>query len=278
MDPINIAITKDSKDVTVSVLNLAMKGKVFVSVYDKANKRPISGCKVEIFNVKGDKVFNGTTDENGDISTVVNYGKYTYKVVDVPKEYVAYTEVGEFAIAVNNQTVEEKVYLDRIKGVLNIVKISDGSKRLPGTEYTLYKKDGTKVDVYVTDKNGELSMGPLEYGDYYFIETKAPSGYKPDKVKYEFSITENGQVISKILRGEIVALTPVQSEPQTMEEKAKEVIELKEEKLAMDDTPKTGDNSKMQTFVKNAIASGATIILMVITEIIQRKKKSKVSA
>ena len=137
----------------------------------------------------------------------------------------------------------------------------------------MYKKDGTKVGAYLTDQNGELTMGPLEYGDYYFLETKAPSGYKPDKIKYEFSITENGQVLSKVLKGEIITLTPVQKDPQTMEEKAKDVVELKEERLAMDDTPKTGDNSKMQTFMKNAIASGATIILMVVTELIQRKKE-----
>ena len=275
MDPINIAITKDSKDVIINVLNLAMKGKVFVSVYDKINKKPISGCKVEIYNANGDKVFNGNTDEAGDISTMVNYGKYTYKVVNVPKEYVAYTEIGEFAIVSNNQTVEEKVYLDRVKGILNIIKVTDGNKRLPGTEYALYSKDGTELDRYLTDEKGELTMGPLEYGDYYFLETKAPSGYKPDKTKYEFTITEDGQVLSKVLKGEIIALTPVQNEPETMDEKAKEVIELKEEKIAMDDTPKTGDNSKMRTFMKNAIASGATIILMIVTEIIQRKKKAR---
>ena len=275
MEPINIAITKDSKDVVINVLNLAMKGKVFVSVYDKVNKQPISGCKVEIYNANGDKVFNGNTDEAGDISTMVNYGKYTYKVVNVPKEYVAYTEIGEFAIIANNQTVEEKVYLDRVKGILNIIKVSDGNKRLPGTEYALYSKDGTELGRYLTDELGQLTMGPLEYGDYYFLETKAPTGYKSDKTKYEFSITEDGQVISKVLKGEIVALTPVQNEPQTMEEKAKEVIELKEEKIAMDDTPKTGDNGKMQTFIKYAIASGATILLMCLTEIINRKKKAR---
>ncbi|MBE5936372.1 MAG: hypothetical protein E7262_11445 [Lachnospiraceae bacterium] len=275
-EPINIAITKDKKDVIVNVLNLSMKGKVFVTVYDSVNKQPISGCEVEIYNSNGDKVFNGVTDEIGDISTMVNYGEYKVKVVKVPKEYVLNNAETEFAITANNQTVEKKAYLDRVKGTLTIVKLGDtDKKRLPGTEYTVYNKDGTEIGKYVTDKNGELSMGPLEYGDYYFVETKAPDGYEPDKTKYEFSITEDGQVVSKVLTGKMIALTPVQSKPETMKEQAKDVVEVKEEEMALDSTPKTGDNSKLSTFVKNMIASGATIVLMIVTEVVSKKKRKK---
>ena len=38
-------------------------------------------------------------------------------------------------------------------------------------------------------------MESLEYGDYYFIEEKAPKGYVTSKQEYPFSIKETGTVV-----------------------------------------------------------------------------------
>lgn len=48
---------------------------------------------------------------------------------------------------------------------------------LAGAEFTLYKKDGTKVQSQTSDKNGQLNFKGLDAGEYTLKETKAPSPY-----------------------------------------------------------------------------------------------------
>lgn len=55
----------------------------------------------------------------------------------------------------------------------------------PGTEYAA----GT---TYSSDENGLLSVSGLPYGDYYFVETVAPTGFllNPAPVKFQITVSE----------------------------------------------------------------------------------------
>ncbi|MEG0727505.1 MAG: SpaA isopeptide-forming pilin-related protein, partial [Erysipelothrix sp.] len=60
-----------------------------------------------------------------------------------------------------------------------------------------YYVNGTLVHSNLfTNKDGYIDVQGLEYGDYYFIESKAPTGYSINPEKVFFSITsENSSIL-----------------------------------------------------------------------------------
>lgn len=47
----------------------------------------------------------------------------------------------------------------------------------------------------MTGLDGKIRVDSLEYGNYYFIEEKAPKGYLTSKEEYPFSIKETGKLV-----------------------------------------------------------------------------------
>ncbi|EJV83186.1 LPXTG-domain-containing protein cell wall anchor domain [Bacillus cereus HuA2-1] len=91
-------------------------------------------------------------------------------------------------------------------GAVDLIKTGANDKALAGAEFSLFKKDGIEVrKKLVTDGKGHIRVQGLEYGEYYFQETKAPKGYVLDSTKREFfiknsgTINENGTITSGAL-------------------------------------------------------------------------------
>lgn len=266
VEPYTVAVSKNGEAIPVSLFDIAMKGTVYITKLDKVNELPVSGCEIAIYNADGDVVFQGKTDQDGRVATELFYGKYTYKEIKAPEGYVIDNTVHEFSITENNQVLEEKIVNDRIRGSLSIIKVSANDKnlRIPNTEFTLYSKDGKVIGTYVTDKNGQLTMGPLEYGKYYYVETKAAKGYKLDSTKHYFEIKENGEVITEYVTNELISLSTKQDKPDVQSE----YVTVED-----DETPKTGDTSKLNLAYKMLCASGITMVLLVVTEVVNRKRR-----
>lgn len=77
--------------------------------------------------------------------------------------------------------------------VLTKKSADDENTLLPGATYSLYKK-GSGSDTLVqsdltTDANGQITVGNLSAGDYYFVETEAPDGYQNNTNRVPFNIT-----------------------------------------------------------------------------------------
>ncbi|EJV61270.1 hypothetical protein BWGOE4_13750 [Bacillus mycoides] len=87
-------------------------------------------------------------------------------------------------------------------GSVELIKKGEEDRVLPGAEFHLFKKneDGTNTQVktphpLVTGSDGKIRVDSLEYGNYYFIEEKAPKGYLTSKEEYPFSIKETGKLV-----------------------------------------------------------------------------------
>ncbi|EJR03818.1 SpaA isopeptide-forming pilin-related protein [Bacillus cereus] len=87
-------------------------------------------------------------------------------------------------------------------GSVELIKKGEEDRVLPGAEFHLFKKNegGTNTQVktphpLVTGSDGKIRVDSLEYGNYYFIEEKAPKGYLTSKEEYPFSIKETGKLV-----------------------------------------------------------------------------------
>lgn len=120
-------------------------------------------------------------------------------------------------------TVKMQVEVKEALGEVHLKKTEDDSEAingddinspLAGATFGLFKKtDDSLVEEKKTDENGELSFNKLSLGDYYIKETKAPTGYIIDDEQYDFSISEDGEVIeinngyeieNRIMKGSVV--------------------------------------------------------------------------
>ncbi|WP_154214539.1 MULTISPECIES: LPXTG cell wall anchor domain-containing protein [Bacillus cereus group] len=107
-------------------------------------------------------------------------------------------------------------------GAVDLIKTGANDKALAGAEFSLFKKDGTEVrKKLVTDGNGHIRVQGLEYGEYYFQETKAPKGYLLDSTKREFFIKNSGTVNEDgtITSGELVKVEVKNYEEPTIDKK-----------------------------------------------------------
>ncbi|EUJ20979.1 SpaA isopeptide-forming pilin-related protein [Listeria aquatica] len=76
--------------------------------------------------------------------------------------------------------------------VLTKTDAKDSSQKLPGAEFSIQDNSGTVIKSgLTTDANGQISVDGLPFGDYQFVETKAPIGYVLDATPIPFTITSD---------------------------------------------------------------------------------------
>ncbi|PEA55618.1 hypothetical protein CON64_06780 [Bacillus pseudomycoides] len=108
------------------------------------------------------------------------------------------------------------------RGAVELTKTGAKDKALAGAEFSLFKEDGTEIQKgLVTDAKGNIRVQGLEYGKYYFQETKAPAGYVIDPTKYEFFITQSGTTNEDgtITSGAVVKVAVKNYEEPTIDKK-----------------------------------------------------------
>lgn len=170
---------------------------------------------------------------------------YTIKVV-VDKEgnvtyYAVSTEGKETLITdhIKCDLGEENAYsvvVTRIinkRGSVTLEKQDENGESIKGSEWNLYRVDGTTerlvvldsvkdgtyrcsdstkgVTALVTDDTGNLKIENLPLGDYYLVEVSSPDGYMPYGGKIEFSLTaDNPDLVgdNKIVVRDNVKLLP----------------------------------------------------------------------
>ncbi|PEP81802.1 TQXA domain-containing protein [Bacillus toyonensis] len=160
------------------------------------NGEVLAGAVFEVFNANNESVGKITTGADGTAElNNLQIGTYTVKEIKAPIGYVSGDKPQTIEVK-TGETGAVQVVNNKVKGNIEIKKLSDSGKILPNVEFTVFTEDGKEVKKVVTKENGIAKVEDLTYGKYYFLETKTPNGYLENKTKYPFEIKEHNKTLT----------------------------------------------------------------------------------
>ncbi|PFI48143.1 hypothetical protein COI73_14075, partial [Bacillus cereus] len=188
-------VVEANKVVQVQVENAKELGSLQVIKKDAESGKVLAGAEFKLKNVAGQVVGEAkTTDKDGVVKFEnVVPGKYTLEETKAPEGYKALEMTVEVNIVANEvakqEVLNEKVK-EKITGQVEITKVdaNDTDKTLAGAVFEILK-DGTKIDILTTNKNGKVTSKELEPGDYILKEVQAPEGYTLSDKEIRFTIS-----------------------------------------------------------------------------------------
>lgn len=202
-DDVFFELTPTNRDIDLTVYNTERSGSVVVAKSDSVGN-VVADIGFTLY-ASDKKTVVGTADTDAyGIARFDNlsWGTYYLKETNTPAYYVADTEFKEVVVSANQLTVQISVVNETVKGSVKLVKVDAETRqaRLPGAEFTLYGTDGVAIGSYVTDANGIIEVDGLEWGSYYFKETKAPEGYGLTGETIRFSVNaSNAGILQEIM-------------------------------------------------------------------------------
>lgn len=183
----------------VEKLNVAIPGSVILNKKDSQTKSPLKGAVFKLQDGTGKDIQVGlTTDINGQIR-VDNLAPGAYKFIEIqaPTGYNLDSTPKGFTITVG-QTVAlqvEKLNVAKPGNVVLTKKDSQTNNVLQGAIFKLQDSAGVDIKTgLTTDVSGQVRVDNLAPGNYKFIETQAPTGYKLDSTPLNFTISI-GQIL-----------------------------------------------------------------------------------
>ncbi|SDZ39135.1 thioester domain-containing protein, partial [Bacillus sp. 166amftsu] len=209
-------------------------------------KELLQGAVFEVFSSANEKVGTITTNEEGAASlSGLEAGKYTLKEVKAPTGYVL-NDKPQILEVKTGEVATITVANAKVKGNIEITKLSDSGKTLPKVEFTVYTADGKEITKTITNEQGIAQVKDLPYGQYYFVETKGVEGYLLNKTKYPFQIKEQGELLkftveNKEVQGNVQLLKVDEENPDKKLEGATFILQdSKGKKISEHKTDKNG--------------------------------------
>ena len=197
---------------------IILNGAVILKKVDSGDKnKTLAGAEFSLFAKDGTLIKVGlVTGEDGTLryDNLTN-GDYYFIETKAPKGYQLDASKHPFTINTDETTEAQSVTVSDKQNpgevILKKVDSQDKSKTLAGAEFSLYKEDGTLIQSGLkTNKDGILEYDHLASGVDYFVETKAPEGYRLDKTRHAFKIKANQETDV-----EYITVTNVQKSPVT---------------------------------------------------------------
>lgn len=191
MENLPFTVSPSNKEIELKGFDKRKPGAVYITKTDNLGNR-VEGVTFELYDEnKTNVVGTYTTDGSGLIQIQnLEWGTYYLKEKEVPEYYQLDSTWHELTIDGAHLNIDMSIENQTKKGKIKLIKTDEiGIVRLQGAEFTLYKDDGSVIqEGLTTDENGELTVENLEWGKYYFKETKAPTGYGLSEETIRFSV------------------------------------------------------------------------------------------
>lgn len=201
-EPIYFEITENGQDIEINKANRKIYGQLEFSKTDLTTGEVVEGAHIKITGLdelNKDVVIEFVSSAEGN-SFTLPYGKYEIIETIEPEGYIKTEEVGYFEILEDGEIVHAEIKNKRILGSLIINKLSkESNKPLSGAEFGVYDENDELIAKVTTDEDGYAEVLDLPYGEYYYVELKAPDGYLVNLDTYDFSITFDGEVVEQIV-------------------------------------------------------------------------------
>lgn len=181
---------------------------------EEGTNKPLSNVEIAIYDEDDIKIFQGSTNKDGELSTEkIPAGVYYYIELEAAPGYGIDKDKHYFTIDSDGGCfVTETLYNTPTSIVISKTDLSTGEP-IPETTITIYQKqdDDSWVVYYQgkTDEKGEISIKYLPYGEYYFAESEAAPGYILNNEPHYFEITEDNFIIKDSLTNEKYSTTEI---------------------------------------------------------------------
>lgn len=174
-----VTLVMGSNDVTVE--DPRTPGKATLTKRDISDKGLLEGAEYKLYKSDGTLVRdNLVTDSNGTITVEgLEWGDYYFEEIKAPNNHYLHGDLKK-KFNINRNALNINLTMDnRRLGTVKLIKVDTTTKEtLAGAEFNLYKQDGTLVkSKLISDSNGVINVSGLEWGSYYFEETKAPNNH-----------------------------------------------------------------------------------------------------
>ena len=178
-------------------------GSVKLKKVDSSDdKKVLEGAKFQLLGSNENVISEHVTDKDGIIKIdELKPGDYYFKEIAAPDGYKTDGSLHKFTIGVEgensyiemtikNEKEETPPEPEKKYGSVELIKVdsSDNEKVLEGAKFQLLDSNKEFISEHVTDKDGKIKVENLEAGQYYFVETASPDGYKLDETPHKFTI------------------------------------------------------------------------------------------
>ena len=194
---VKISQTDDRKTGSVKLIKLSSDGMPLsnaeFALYQKAEDTGVVG------SAAADTLIQEGLVTGADGATVIvdqlTWGDYYFQETKAPQGYQKSDAQLSFTVDASNADAVQTVRVadEKILGSVTLTKMDEATKtkKLKDAQFNLYKNDGSLVkEGLTTDGDGAITVTDLEWGSYYFEETKAPAGYGISRDKVRFSVNE----------------------------------------------------------------------------------------
>ncbi len=203
--------TRLNEDGSIDFINT--KGDIMIKKINADTGEDLAGATLAIYDGSS-KIEEWVSEIGAHVVTAkLTAGKtYTLRELSAPEGFELASDVS-FVAPSDGGSVTVTMSDKPIVGSVKLTKRDAATREaLAGAEFALYKEDGTRIyasgtngsyrasrstsnGIFAVDSTGSLTIADLPYGTYYFVETKAPTGYSLSTERLGFSIVKSGELV-----------------------------------------------------------------------------------